>query len=215
METHQITVAQISASSQFSSDFAPTYRRLHFKGSSGAWSAAVNDLNQWFQIDLPVEANVTFVATQGRHGDSNQWVTQYKLQYSNDGLTFQFYKETRESSDKVRTVFADHSCLSFVIRPCKQIKKYRQASDELLLEPWQEKRGCGGVQKKYPETVVLYTSDNLENQTLSTIRLCYAGLSVKSIFQINFQNQFIVCCNIRQLYGKICLSNFNSIYQLR
>ena len=109
METHQITVAQISASSQFTSDFAPTFGRLHFKGSNGAWSAAVNDLNQWFQIDLRVEANVTFVATQGRHADSNQWVTQYKLQYSNDayGLTFQFYKETRKSSDKVRTVFAD------------------------------------------------------------------------------------------------------------
>lgn len=63
METHQITVVKISASSQFTSDFAPTYGRLHFKGSNGAWSAAVNDLNQWFQIDLRVEANVTFVAT--------------------------------------------------------------------------------------------------------------------------------------------------------
>ena len=82
MENFQITAAQISASSQFdgNSNLAPAHGRLHFKGGYGAWAAGVNDLNQWFQIDLRVEANVTFVATQGRHADPNQRVTQYKLQ---------------------------------------------------------------------------------------------------------------------------------------
>ena len=117
METYQITAAQISASSHFGS-YYPTLGRLHFKGSLGAWAAGANDLNQWFQVDLFVETNVTFVATQGRHGSYNQWVTQYKLQYSKDGLSFQVYKETGENtSDKVRKVFSDHSCsrLVFVI----------------------------------------------------------------------------------------------------
>ena len=111
MENHHITAAQISASSQYDGSHAPTVGRLHFKGGHGAWAAGANDLNEWYQIDLRVEANVTFVATQGRPGDDNQWLTQYKLQYSKDGLSFQVYKDTRQRSDKVRTVFADHFVL--------------------------------------------------------------------------------------------------------
>lgn len=103
MENYQITAAQISASSQYGSHF-PTLGRLHFKGGHGSWAAGANDHNQWFQIDLRVEANVTFVSTQGRHGEHNQWLTQYKLQYSKDGLSFQVYMEHGENSDKVRTV---------------------------------------------------------------------------------------------------------------
>lgn len=103
MENHQITEAQISASSQ-SGNLFPALGRLHFKGDPGPWAAGANDFNQWFQIDLRVEANVTFVSTQGRHRAHNRWLTQYKLQYSKDGLSFQVYKEHGENSDKVRTV---------------------------------------------------------------------------------------------------------------
>ena len=107
MENYKITAAQISASSQFCEHFAPNQGRLHFKGGgsySGSWSAGTNNSSQWFQIDLRVATNVTFVATQGRHGDLNQRVTHYKLQYSQDGLTFKAYKQTEENSDKVRRV---------------------------------------------------------------------------------------------------------------
>ena len=100
MENFQITAAQISASSQ-SGNLAPTYGRLHFPG---AWAAGLNDPNQWFQIDLRVAANVTFVATQGRYGNSVQRVTQYKLQYSRDELSFQAYKQKGDNSDKVRSI---------------------------------------------------------------------------------------------------------------
>ena len=101
MESHQITAAQISASSQFNGNLAPTHGRLDFPG---AWAAGANDPNQWFQIDLRVEANVTFVATQGRYGNSVQRVTQYKLQYSKDGLSFQVYKQAGDNSEKVRGI---------------------------------------------------------------------------------------------------------------
>ena len=106
MENLQITAAQISVSSQFDGNNLPTYGRLHFKVNHTAWSALVNDRNQWFQIDLRVEANVTFVATQGRSGGSGQRVTQYKLKYSKDGLPFETYKQYGENSDKVRGSFA-------------------------------------------------------------------------------------------------------------
>ena len=104
MENHKITAAQISASSQADGNFAPRHGRLHNKGIGGAWAAGVIDANvhEWIQIDLRVEANVTFVATQGRYWNPDQRVTEYKLQYSKDGLSFQVYKHHGENLDKLR-----------------------------------------------------------------------------------------------------------------
>ena len=106
MENHRITAGQISVSSQYDGNLVPTHGRLHFKGVGGAWAASTNDFNQWIQIDLRVEANVTFVATQGRHGDPNERVTQYNLQYSKDGILFQVYKQYGENSDKISRAYS-------------------------------------------------------------------------------------------------------------
>ena len=97
MENFKITPAQISASSQYDGNHAPNYGRLHYQGT---WAAGVNDLNQWIQIDFRVQTTVTYVATQGRSG-SSQRVTQYKLQYSNDGNSFQVFKRQGVNTDKV------------------------------------------------------------------------------------------------------------------
>ena len=107
MENFQITPAQISASSQYSGTHAPNYGRLHFKGNAGAWSVQVRDLHQWIQIDFGIETTVTYVATQGRY-NIEQWVTQYKLQYSNDGHSFQVFKQQGENTDKVRINSLQH-----------------------------------------------------------------------------------------------------------
>jgi len=101
MENFRITPTQISASSQYSVNHAPNVGRLHYKDKVGAWAVAMNNLNQWIQIDFGIETTVTYVATQGRH-NSAQWVTQYKLQYSNDGNAFQVFKQRGENTDKVR-----------------------------------------------------------------------------------------------------------------
>jgi len=108
MENYKITAAQILASSQFCATHAPNQGRLHFKAVrdySGGWSARTSNPSQWFQIDLRIARNVTFVATQGRNGNLDQRVTKYKLQYSKDGVTFQVYKQTGENSDKVRRFY--------------------------------------------------------------------------------------------------------------
>ena len=101
MENFKITPAQISASSHYDENYVPSHGRLHYKGIGGAWAALANDLHQWFQIDFGVVTTVTYVATQGRHGTS-QRVTQYKLQYSNDGNSFKVFKQQGENADKVR-----------------------------------------------------------------------------------------------------------------
>ena len=104
MENHKITSAQISASSQYDNYHSPNQGRLNFKHSgsySGGWSSRVNDLKQWFQIDLRIETNVNYVATQGRNIYYSQWVTKYKLMYGNDGNSFQVFRQQGEILDKV------------------------------------------------------------------------------------------------------------------
>ena len=109
MESGAISDAQISASSEYgSSDHAAIQGRLHFQAVSnpfkaGSWSARTADANQWLQVDLGnPHTKVTRVATQGRNRDHRQWVTRYKLQHSDDGVSFQYYKEPC-NVDKVRS----------------------------------------------------------------------------------------------------------------
>ena len=107
MENGAISDGQISASSEYDSNYAAHQGRLNFteNGSKmGAWAARQSDLNQWLQIDLLNNKTiVTRVATQGRNSVSySEWVTKYKLQYSDDGVTFQYYKEEGQNNATVK-----------------------------------------------------------------------------------------------------------------
>ena len=104
MESGAIHDSQISASSTWRSNHAAQQARLHFKaggGKTGGWSAKVNDLNQWLQVDLKQTTRVARIATQGRNTEFTQWVTQYKLQYGEDGHSFTFYKQNGDHLDTV------------------------------------------------------------------------------------------------------------------
>ena len=104
MENGAITDKQISASSHWDANHAAKQGRLHFQAvpsKAGSWSAKANDLNQWLQIDLGnQQTKITGVATQGRN-DYSQWVTKYKLQYSDNGGDLQYYIEQGQTTDKV------------------------------------------------------------------------------------------------------------------
>ena len=95
---------QIKASSQWDANHAAIQGRLNFKKNGikqGGWSARANNANQWLQVDLVSKfTKVTLVATQGRNA-ANQWVTKYMLQYSNDGLHFQYYRAEGEATYRV------------------------------------------------------------------------------------------------------------------
>ncbi|XP_078371862.1 lactadherin-like [Oculina patagonica] len=97
MENGAISNAHISASSEYNYYFAAIHGRLQsFRG----WAAYKSDISQWLQIDLGnLNTIVAGVATQGR-SDHNSWVIKYKLQYSNDGANFQYYKEQGQIADK-------------------------------------------------------------------------------------------------------------------
>ena len=51
-----------------------------------------NEANQWIQVALGSYTKLTGIATQGWN-EVDQWVTQYLLQYSDDGVNFYYYKE--------------------------------------------------------------------------------------------------------------------------
>ena len=108
MENGMIFDRQITASSQLDACHAANQGRLNFKATAnkaGSWSAGSNDSNQWLQVDLGSQyTKVTRVATQGRI-DAAQWVTKYKLQYSNDGVNFHYYMEPRKNEKKVRLLY--------------------------------------------------------------------------------------------------------------
>ena len=106
MESSAISDSQLTASSELNSYHAIRRARLHTKEtdvySRGSWVSATNDLNQWYQVDLGKVTLVTHVATQGRNSISpTQMVTKYKLQFSDDGASFLFYKRQGESSEAV------------------------------------------------------------------------------------------------------------------
>ena len=103
MESGAILDSQITASSIWHPNYAAQQARLHFKaggGKSGSWSSLFNDNNQWLQVDLQQTTRVKGIATQGKNAYS-QWVTQYKLQYGEDGHTFKFYRQKGDHLDTV------------------------------------------------------------------------------------------------------------------
>ena len=119
MESGKILHQQITASSKWNALYASHQGRLNFQDdieggvlkNSGSWTALITDQNQWLQVDLLHQEIITSVATQGRNRHPlwkthNQWVKTYKLQYSNNGVDFEYYKDERQSSAKVRLKMA-------------------------------------------------------------------------------------------------------------
>jgi len=110
MESRAIPDAQITASSErhASAVHAASRARLNFQEipnkAAGAWVADSSDENPWLQVDLGAQyTKVTRVATQGRNSlNFPQWVTKYKLQYSDNGEAIHYYQELGQATDKVK-----------------------------------------------------------------------------------------------------------------
>ncbi|KAI8494565.1 hypothetical protein Bbelb_277910 [Branchiostoma belcheri] len=81
--------ATITASSTHYDPLCSTEKAL-LNSEPGAWCA--NGGNPWLQVDLNSLKSVAGVITQGRAGYP-QWVTSYKLAFSNDGVTWETYTE--------------------------------------------------------------------------------------------------------------------------
>ena len=106
MESGAISNGQVRAFTEWDANHAAFQARLNFiavHGKAGSWSAKHNSLAQWLLIDLGNKyIKVTGLATQGRN-DYHQWVTKYKVQYSDDGVNFQYYTEQGQVGSKVKS----------------------------------------------------------------------------------------------------------------
>ena len=131
MKSGAIADSQLSVSSEFNAYHGKQRSRLHTKETSsaarGAWASLRNDVNQWIQIDLGYISNVTHVATQGRNGyEYLQCVAKYKMQYSDNGATFLFYKREGQSIDAVS--HCSFQCLRVLTGQCPvEITKFRSS----------------------------------------------------------------------------------------
>ncbi|KAK3756015.1 hypothetical protein QZH41_010020, partial [Actinostola sp. cb2023] len=91
MEDGFISDDSITASSYYDNRFVPWHGRLntHLGGNGGGWASKVKEATgEYLQIDLRSTYNISKVATQGKSGKSSslkQWMTEYSLQYSDDG----------------------------------------------------------------------------------------------------------------------------------
>ena len=61
--------------------------------------------NQWLQLDIGPPTLITAVVTKGR-GDTGrkQWVTKYRISYSNDSVDWTFYSDSLSLEKKVCTL---------------------------------------------------------------------------------------------------------------
>ncbi len=98
----------MTASSEWAVSHGPKRGRLNSQETAstvGGWVSGISDAYQWLQIDLGHRnTRVTRVATQGRNA-YDQWVSTFKLQHSNDGVIFEYYREEGQSADKVKQNF--------------------------------------------------------------------------------------------------------------
>ena len=95
MESGLIPNSAITASTKWSGAYGPENGRLNFQGASGrygGWFARTQDLNQWIQVNLGTETQVTGIATQGYYSKL-RYIKSYTLEYSHDGIYFQPYQQ--------------------------------------------------------------------------------------------------------------------------
>ena len=63
--------------------------------TDGVWIAKQARVGEWLQIDLKQKMVVTKIATNGRP-TYYQWVTSYKISFSQDAFFWDIYKENGE-----------------------------------------------------------------------------------------------------------------------
>ncbi|XP_072300889.1 discoidin, CUB and LCCL domain-containing protein 2 [Eucyclogobius newberryi] len=94
--------SQLTASSawEWSGMWAPTGARL--KSDKPPWAPSQSDQQQFLQIDLKREKNITGIITTGSTMREYQYyVSAYRVLYSSNGQQWQSFRETNSTKDKV------------------------------------------------------------------------------------------------------------------
>ncbi|XP_053722608.1 EGF-like repeat and discoidin I-like domain-containing protein 3 isoform X1 [Synchiropus splendidus] len=108
MKSRLVSDSQLSASSTFrtwgidSFTWLPQYARLDKQGKTNAWSPATNNRSEWIQVDLEKIKRLTGIVTQGaKDFGVVQFVSVFKVAYSNDGESWVTVKDVNTNGDKL------------------------------------------------------------------------------------------------------------------
>ncbi|KAF5892529.1 lactadherin-like isoform X2 [Clarias magur] len=108
LKSRLIGDSQFSGSSSFRTwgieafTWHPHYARLDKQGKTNAWTAASNSRSEWLQVDLLSPKRITGIITQGAKDFGNvQFVTAYKVAYSNNGRDWTVVKDDKRNTDKI------------------------------------------------------------------------------------------------------------------
>ncbi|XP_036390905.1 lactadherin-like [Megalops cyprinoides] len=108
VKSRLISDRQLTASSTFRTwgidafTWHPHYARLDKQGKTNAWSPATNERTEWLQVDLETPKRVTGIITQGaKDFGVVQFVSAYKVTYSDDGQSWSVVKDENTRTDKV------------------------------------------------------------------------------------------------------------------
>lgn len=108
MKSRLVSDGQLSASSSFCTwgidafTWHPQFARLDKQGKTNAWSAATNNRSEWLQVDMEKTKRLTGIITQGaKDFGVQQFVSAFKVAYSNNGESWSMVKEDSTHGDKI------------------------------------------------------------------------------------------------------------------
>ncbi|XP_034536932.1 EGF-like repeat and discoidin I-like domain-containing protein 3 isoform X2 [Notolabrus celidotus] len=108
MKSRLISDGQLTASSSYRTwgidtfTWHPQFARLDKTGKTNAWSPAHSNRSEWLQIDLEKAKRLTGIITQGaKDFGVVQFVSVFKVAYSNDGESWSIVKEADTGNDKL------------------------------------------------------------------------------------------------------------------
>ncbi|XP_059207067.1 EGF-like repeat and discoidin I-like domain-containing protein 3 isoform X2 [Centropristis striata] len=108
MKSRLVSDGQLSASSSFRTwgidtfTWHPQFARLDKQGKTNAWSPANSNRSEWIQVDLEKTKRLTGIITQGaKDFGVVQFVSVFKVAYSNDGESWSMVKEENSNNDKL------------------------------------------------------------------------------------------------------------------
>ena len=82
--------SKMTASSQQSDLTKPSYGRLNGVRGNGWCAGTASSTHDWLQVDLGRTVKVCSLSAQGEV-NGNRWVTDFKLRYSTDGISWRYY----------------------------------------------------------------------------------------------------------------------------
>jgi len=91
MQSGRIKTSVVTTTSQWNNNY-----RVGRLNTNHFWIARVNNRYQYIQVNFGRSTKVSAIATQGR-ANAHQWVTQYTLSFSTDGVVFTKYKRNDNS----------------------------------------------------------------------------------------------------------------------